>query len=87
MRPGTDTVWLSSGATSFSCLCERCLESARTQGSSFVEAVSAASVRGNVAAETDVAFAHCRAGHVVVLRRSERPPNLARSNGRQLQLT
>ena len=42
---------------------------------------------GYTAAETDVAFARCRAGHEVVLRRIERPPNLAHTNGRQLQLT
>jgi hypothetical protein len=86
MRPVTNAVWLSSSATSFSCICERCLESARLGGSSFLDAVSAARVCGTVAAETDVAFAHCRAGHEIVLRRIERPPNLARSNARQLQL-
>ena len=86
MSPATNTVWLSPSATSFSCLCERCLESARVRGSSFLDAVSAARVCGTVAAETDVAFARCRAGHEVVLRRIERPPNLARSNVRQLQL-
>ena len=86
MRPATNTVWLSPSATSFSCVCELCLESARAGGSSFVEALSGASVRGSVAAETDVAFAHCRAGHELVLRRIERPPNLARTDGRQLQL-
>ena len=87
MTPATNTVWLSSSATSFSCLCERCLESARAQGSSFIDAVFAASVRGTVVAETDVAFARCRAEHEIILRRFEQPPNLARSNVRQLQLT
>jgi hypothetical protein len=83
----TNTVWLSPGATSFSCLCERCLEAARARGRSFLEAVSLARVTGAVAVESGVAFAHCRAGHEVVLRRIERPPRLVRSNERQLQLT
>ena len=83
----TNAVWIAPGATQFSCLCERCLEEARGRGGSFLDAVSAASVTGAVAAESDVAFAHCRAGHELVLRRSERPPRLARSNARQLQLT
>ena len=87
MPPATNTVWLSPSATSFSCLCERCLESARVHGSSFLEAVSASRVIGRVAVETDIAFARCRAGHEVVLRRIERPPTLARTDGRQLQLT
>ena len=87
MTRGANTVWLSPSATSFSCLCEQCLESAREGGDSFLDAVSAARVSGTVAADTDVAFAHCGAGHEVILRRVERPPNLARTDGRQLQLT
>ena len=83
----TNAVWLSPSATSFSCLCEQCLDSARESGESFLDAVSAARVSGMVAADTDVAFAHCRVGHEVVLRRVERPPNLGRTDGRQLQLT
>jgi hypothetical protein len=79
-------VWLSPSATSFSCLCEACLEAARAGGESFVDAIRLASVRGFVAAESDVAFAQCQAGHEVVLRRVERPPRLARSDQRQLQL-
>ena len=86
MRPATNTVWLSPGATSFSCICERCLDSARIRGTSFLEAVSTARLQGTVAAETDVAFARCNAGHEVVLRRIERPPKLAPSGERQLQL-
>ena len=86
MSPAANTVWLSPSATSFSCLCERCLESARVEGSSFLDAVTAARVSGTVEVETDVAFAHCRAGHELVLRRIERPPHLARPNERQLQL-
>jgi hypothetical protein len=79
-------VWLSPSATSFSCLCEACLESSRGRGASFLDAVRLASVRGSLAADTDVGFARCRAGHEVVLRRAERPPRLARSDTRQLQL-
>ena len=82
-----NTVWLSPSASSFSCLCELCLESARVGGESFLAAVTAARVTGTVAADTDVAFARCRAGHELVLRRIERPPNLTRADGRQLQLT
>jgi hypothetical protein len=83
----TNTVWLAPSATTFSCLCERCLEAARERGGSFLDAVSVASVTGAVPDESDVAFAHCRAGHEIVVRRIERPPALARSNERQLQLT
>ena len=79
-------VWLTPSATSFSCLCEPCLEAARARGTPFVEAVRAASVRGTVAPETNLSFAQCAAGHEVVLRRVERPPRLAPSNERQLQL-
>ena len=86
MRPATNTVWLSPSATSFSCICERCLDAARDRGASFLDAVSTARLQGTVAVETDVAFARCSAGHEVVLRRVERPPRLAQSNKRQLQL-
>ena len=79
-------VWLSASATTFSCLCELCLDTAEAEGTSFLEAIRDASVRGAVAADTDVTFARCAAGHRVVLRRIERPPKLARSDKRQLQL-
>jgi hypothetical protein len=79
-------VWLSPSATSFSCLCEACLEAARAGGESFVDAVHAASVRGTLEPGAAVAFAHCRAGHELVLRRVERPPSLARADERQLSL-
>ena len=84
-RP-TNTVWLAPSATSFSSLCETCLEEARREGGSFLEAVRAASVRGTVGAEAPVAFARCAAGHEVVLRRVEQPPQLGRIDERQLQL-
>ena len=53
------TVWISPSATSFSCLCETCLERARREGLLFSDALMAASVRGTVAAEAEVAFARC----------------------------
>jgi hypothetical protein len=81
-----NVVWLSPSATTFSCLCESCLDAARDGGASFLDAVRAASVRGELAPETAVAFAFCAAGHQVVLRRVERPPSLGRRDPRQLQL-
>ena len=81
-----NVVWLSPSATTFSCLCEPCLELAQTAEASFLEAVRSARVRGTVAVEAEVAFVRCSAGHEVVVRRSERPPKLARSDKRQLQL-
>jgi hypothetical protein len=85
-QPRANVVWLSPSATSFSCLCEACLEASRARGSSFLEAVRAASVRGTVAPDSAVAFARCQAGHELILRRVERPLTLARSDERQLQL-
>jgi hypothetical protein len=83
---GSNVVWLSPSATSFSCLCEACLEAARARGHSFTDAVQAASVRGSVSPESTVAFARCRAGHNLILRRVERPPGLLKTDARQLQL-
>jgi hypothetical protein len=79
-------VWLSPSATSFSCLCEPCLETARRSGALFTDALASASVRGTFGVETDVAVARCGAGHEIVLRRVTRPPGLARHDERQLQL-
>jgi hypothetical protein len=81
-----NSVWVSPGATSFSCLCEQCLDDARRAGSSFVDAVRRASVRGRVSSETDVAFVSCSAGHEVVVRRNDRPAPLPRRDRRQLQI-
>jgi hypothetical protein len=81
------SVWISPSATSFSCLCEVCLEDARTSGMLFVEALMVASVRGTVAAEADVASRRCAAGHEIVLRRVARPPSLARPDERQLAIS
>jgi len=82
----TTTVWLSPSVTSFSCLCEPCLEAARRSGAVFSDALQAASVRGSVDRDTALGVVRCVAGHEIVLRRGERPPALARSDERQLQL-
>jgi hypothetical protein len=79
-------VWVSPSATSFACLCEACLEHARTTGALFADALRVASVRGSLAAESEVASVRCRAGHELILRRVERPPGLAHRDDRQLQI-
>jgi hypothetical protein len=81
------TVWISPSATSYSCLCEACLERARVDGVLFADALMVASVRGAIGAAASIASVRCRAGHEIVLRRVERPPNLAHHDSRQLQLT
>ena len=81
------TVWLSPSATSFACLCEPCLEAARTSGALFADALALASIRGSIARETDATEARCAAGHQILLRRVERPPALVHLDDRQLQLT
>ena len=83
----TTTVWLAPSATSFACLCEPCLETARESGALFSDALQAASVRGSVGRETALGVVRCAAGHEIVLRRGERPPALANRDERQLQLT
>jgi len=80
------TVWLPPSATTFSCLCERCLEVAHVAGLEFADALAGASVRGTVAAETAVTVARCAAGHEIVLRRVERPPRLQHHDDRQMQI-
>jgi hypothetical protein len=82
-----NSVWVSPSATTFSCLCEACLDRARAEGDSFLEAIRCASVRGDLPTETDVGFARCAAGHEVVVRRVDRPAQLTRHDARQLQLT
>jgi hypothetical protein len=59
---------------------------ARDDGSSFVEAVRRASVRGTLAREADVGFVRCDAGHQVVVRRVDRPAALTNHNAEQLEL-
>jgi hypothetical protein len=85
-RSQANVVWLAPSATAFSCLCERCLDAAREDGASFLDAVRVASVRGEISPEAAVALALCAAGHEIVLRRVERPTALARPDDRQLQL-
>ena len=80
------TVWISPSATAFSCLCETCMERARQEGLLFSEALMVSSVRGSIAADTDVALARCTSGHEITLRRVERPPGLTRPDDRQLQI-
>ena len=82
----TTTVWIAPSATSFACLCEACLESARIGGELFADALRVASVRGAISLETDVAAVHCAAGHELIVRRVERPPALAHPDDRQLQI-
>ena len=84
--PVSTTVWVSPGAVSYSCLCEHCLEGARVGGRSLFEALHGASVRGSIAAGSDVAFARCPVGHQIVVRRVERPQALARHDQGQLRI-
>ena len=87
MSTAATTVWVTPSATSFSCLCETCLEQARTTGALFADALFGATVRGSLAADSEVTVARCGAGHAIVLRRVERPPALTRRDERQLQLS
>ena len=82
----TNAVWVPPSATTFSCLCEACLELARSDGRTFLDAVRTASVRGRLPTETDVGFVHCSAGHEVVVRRIDKPVTLGRRDARQLQI-
>ena len=80
------TVWILPSSTSFSCLCEACLESARRSGLLFADALLQASVRGEIGADEQIASRRCAAGHEIVLRRVERPTALVRPDERQLTL-
>jgi hypothetical protein len=82
----SNAVWVAPGATEYSCLCERCLESPHGRGAPFLDAVRLANVRGTLAPDADVVFVRCRSGHELVIRRVDRPPRLARRDERQLQL-
>jgi hypothetical protein len=82
----TTTVWISPSATTFSCLCEQCLEQARVAGVLFAEALLQASVRGTIGADVQACSRRCAAGHEIVLRRVERPPSLPHHDERQLIL-
>jgi hypothetical protein len=80
------TVWVAPSATSFACLCEQCLEQARTAGMLFADALMLAGVRGPFPLDSAVSTRKCSAGHEIVLRRIERPPTLPRHDERQLAL-
>ena len=81
-----NVVWLSPSATTFSCLCEPCLETARVEGLLFAVALAAARVTGTVDVAAGISRVRCAGGHELVLRRGERPPALANRDGRQLEL-
>jgi hypothetical protein len=81
------TVWISPSGTSFSCLCEPCLETARRSGLLFADALLQASVSGDIPAGSDVASRRCGAGPEFVLRRIQRPPSLPHRDESQLALT
>jgi hypothetical protein len=80
------TVWIAPSATSYSCLCETCLEDARRSGALFSDALFAARVSGELSPDVAGIEVRCAAGHPLVLRRGERPPALVRHDERQLQL-
>jgi hypothetical protein len=80
------TVWIAPSAKSYSCLCETCLEAARTSGALFSDALLAARVSGDLSTDIAGIEVRCAAGHPLLLRRGERPPALARHDERQLQL-
>ena len=81
-----NTVWISPSALSFSCLCEPCLESARTSGALFSDALAQASVRGPIPREIAFIIVRCAVGHEILLRRTLRPASLPQHDDRQLQL-
>ena len=81
-----NAVWVAPGATSFSCLCERCLDAPHGRGSPFLYAIRVANVRGTLPLDADVAFVRCSEGHELTIRRIDRPPRLGRHDTRQLQL-
>ncbi len=83
----TTVVWVAPSATSFSCLCEACLEGARTSGLLFADALMIASVRGSIPPGADISSRRCAAGHEIVLRRVARPPSLPHHDERQLAIT
>jgi hypothetical protein len=80
------TVWVAPSATSFSCLCEVCLEHARTTGLLFADALMVATVRGGIDADAEQVATRCTSGHEVVVRRNTRPPTLHPHDDRQLSI-
>jgi hypothetical protein len=81
-----NVVWLSPSATSFSCLCEPCLDAARESSLPFAEALAFARVTGSLAPEVEFLGIACAHGHELLLRRAARPPLLPARDPRQLQL-
>jgi hypothetical protein len=70
------TVWLESTATTYTALCEECLD--RPADPHDALAYRAAKVTGSLRSEADVGFARCRRGHRLSIRRVARPPVVAR---------
>ena len=69
------TVWLSPSATSFSCLCEPCLEAARRSGLALRRRTRCGErPRVDPRRGGRRRSRRCAAGHEIVLRRVERPP-------------
>ena len=62
---------MSSVATAYSDCCELCLGSIDEYGASIGH--RAATVQGSLKVDVDVAFATCRRGHRLVIRRTARP--------------
>jgi hypothetical protein len=62
---------VSSASTAYSDCCEVCLGSIDEYGGSIGH--RAATVQGTLRTEVDVAFATCRRGHRLVIRRTARP--------------
>jgi hypothetical protein len=81
-----NAVWVAPGATTFSCLCERCLDGTHGRGAPFLDAARVANVRGSLASDADLVFVRCRNGHELTIRRITRPPRLGRPDTRQLQI-
>ena len=84
--PAQQIVWLSSAATSFAALCERCL----TDPERAHEALGyrAAKVEGSLRADADVRFIRCRRGHRLSVKRADRlaPPWGESTGARQGEL-
>jgi hypothetical protein len=57
------TVWIAPSATSYSCLCETCLETARTAGALFSDALLTARVSGDLSRDIAGIEVRCAAGH------------------------
>ena len=65
------TIWVNSNGTAYSGCCEECLGAVDEYGGSIGH--RAATVQGTLRTDVDVAFATCRRGHRLVVRRTARP--------------